>query len=786
MPSEMEFVTYKQFVENLPSVENTELDDRVVINGSLEGPRTVLSREVSIANNIHVSIDGNNNEIVYKDVNIKYGVECRIIPNALEWEVATNDLGYDIVAFAVYYRDSSNVAHRVTEGIFVNAGDNKLSKPLNNEYRFTIPITAKSAYIGVRAKSGISVSFDVSQVIVVNTAEITNLLCVLNSGNIGLEYLSKPFDHSGKKGLYKFKIESDVDSPSNNLNGMYFRLYNTATSAWVTIIPRGSDSWDIERLIDFDFNTIELKFLKVNAAATYHVMVELESNKDFDFYLDNKINSVNARVDDLPRLAMDKVFSGQNETLVSQDITSSVVKGCSYRLVPSSTTWEVAQNTAGYVYRAFYFRTVKNGVSTNLIELWVESGTSVLNGSLEKEYIVEIPADCDSVVIGFRGKSGVDMTFSLYLSTYAPDMTQIHSMYPYEDVLPKLGTVRKMTPAGYSPKNTPVTLLWFSDMHGDVNNVKRIVEFKNKYDSMIDDVLNTGDSVTDNLGDYSVYQQMLDAGADKFLVAIGNHDVTSSNYTSYKGWSGNTTISDVYDKYVAQMDVQGVVLAGSGKSYYYKDYTSGAVTCKPVRLIVIDSCIQTYALTQSGSGVSSTGTATYMAEQLSWLQNVLADALLNDMAVVCATHGVNAGEEVESRFGFTALVDLLRDDSTIIDEDMLGAVDSFILNGGEFICWLCGHRHCDHIASVSGHSGQVQFVVNTASSRTYTSKTSQPYRTGYNGQQPITKTTDAFDLISFDTYYKVIKIMRIGCNYDGYGRPIDYIAYDYNEKKIIT
>jgi hypothetical protein len=363
--------------------------------------------------------------------------------------------------------------------------------------------------------------------------------------------------------------------------------------------------------------------------------------------------------------------------------------------------------------------------------------------------------------------------------------TDITDMYPGEDFIPKLGTLKKMTPSGYSTKNTPVTLLWFSDIHGDVNNVRRIAAFKKFYAPFIDDVLNTGDSVSDNLGNYSDYEAMLSAGADKFLVAVGNHDVTSANYTSYKGWSGNTAVSDIYDKFIGEMDVSGVTLAGANKNYYYKDYTSGAVSTKGLRLIVLDSCIQVSALTQSGSGVSPTDTEAYVAAQLSWLESTLADALTNNLAVLIATHGIQAGTELQSDLGFTALADVNVDNACVMGEDFLDAVDTFIGNGGEFVCWLGGHKHCDHIAGVSGHPNQMQILVNTATSRLYDAMQCEPYRTGYNGQAPITKTTDAFDVVGIDTYYHRVKMVRIGCNYDAYGRVLDMITIDYSTKQII-
>ena len=47
----------------------------------------------------------------------------------------------------------------------------------------------------------------------------------------------------------------------------------------------------------------------------------------------------------------------------------------------------------------------------------------------------------------------------------------------------------------------PLVLTWFSDLHGDLENLNRLIKFKKKYSTYITDTINTGDTVSDNFDD---------------------------------------------------------------------------------------------------------------------------------------------------------------------------------------------------------------------------------------------------------------------------------------------
>lgn len=351
---------------------------------------------------------------------------------------------------------------------------------------------------------------------------------------------------------------------------------------------------------------------------------------------------------------------------------------------------------------------------------------------------------------------------------------------------PKIATLKKKTPYGYSPKNSPLVLLWFSDLHGNIDNLKRIIEWKDKYSIYIDDILNTGDTITDNIISYNTdYTNYLSNGGNKILKAIGNHDVCASDYTSFKGWSGvpSETTKTIYEKYIAKIEDTSIVKpenAEIGKNYYYKDYAGLGKHDSGIRLIVLDSVINKQSIISSGSGADTSATETYQNEQSRWLSEVLNGAKDKGYSVICAHHYNAKATEFDNGTGFVNRINKLNpSDANSTPADWLDKIDSFENNGGEFICWLCGHVHQDYLSIIDNHPNQIQISIITASTRLDSAESGEPARVWG------TKTQDAFNLVAFDTYYKRIRLLRVGCNFDNFGHNMEQICIDYANKKIL-
>ena len=302
-----------------------------------------------------------------------------------------------------------------------------------------------------------------------------------------------------------------------------------------------------------------------------------------------------------------------------------------------------------------------------------------------------------------------------------------------------------------------LSLLHFSDLHGNQPNLKNVVMFRDFYEDFLDDTIHTGDSVANYYTDTDPFQVV--DGAETILNVIGNHEAWIQGDTDY-----NATEKQTYDKIfapsIANWDVeQPADAATNGYCYYYKDYDTAGF-----RLIVLDSVHWHYR-----NGVSQQNAA-----QKSWFESVLADAITNGLKVVCAIHYTpqNGIVPVENtgfnKYGTTA-------GGTIADgwysvDEIYDCVDDFIDNGGKFAGWICGHAHEDYFGTVYGHARQPIVIVGTAGAVSVSNK----FISG-------TASQDNFNVITFeyisDTLF--IKVVRIGQDTDIYMRSKKTIAYNF-------
>ena len=339
-----------------------------------------------------------------------------------------------------------------------------------------------------------------------------------------------------------------------------------------------------------------------------------------------------------------------------------------------------------------------------------------------------------------------------------------------------LKTLRSLTTPNYAPLTytagiIPFTLLHFSDLHGDSVNLERIIQYRDKYSSFIDDAICTGDIIKNKFSeDFTFWAAK---NAEDVLVSTGNHEYYNGESSAYY-----TTITpkQVYDKFFApNIENWGSVVfptdaATDGYNYYYKDYSS-----KKIRLIVLDNM------------ANMAGTRDNV--QATWLASVLEDARTSGLHVICALH---IGSTIETIFDnpFTSYKNIINADGGGAEGANAGtyaefytlrdAVDTFIAAGGNFVAWIGGHRHVDCIGILTGHN-QAQINVATASSGNAWSIIplgDDCDRTNGTRQQ------DCFNIYSVDTEKKLLRIFRVGSNIDKNGRGKNHILYDYENKLV--
>ena len=308
-------------------------------------------------------------------------------------------------------------------------------------------------------------------------------------------------------------------------------------------------------------------------------------------------------------------------------------------------------------------------------------------------------------------------------------------------------------------------LLHFSDIHGDKRALERIIYSTVKItgtDNPIHDIINTGDTVNFEFADGIDFFHNT-PGAEKILNVIGNHD---SNIRPYD-WYGKNA-EDCYNQYLAPFITNWGCDYTENLCYYKKDYTS-----QGIRLIVLDNMH-------------------WDNTQLTWLQDMLSDAISNNYSVIIAAHCPPAMYADTDEFKYSTFNAFYLDyeheshySYSILNPNALDAVDSFISNGGDFVCYLCGHTHTDYIRTVKNHPNQLFVAVANASNF------NTPYYGGkdmkcYMNRTNVTEAIDLFNYIGFDNQNKFIYIFRIGANFDGYGRHIGTIMIDYRNKKLLA
>lgn len=293
--------------------------------------------------------------------------------------------------------------------------------------------------------------------------------------------------------------------------------------------------------------------------------------------------------------------------------------------------------------------------------------------------------------------------------------------------------------------NASLTLLHFSDIHGDAVRLARIMTFAKRYSDIIDNIIQTGDLVSSSWSSGIDFYTGVE-GTDKILNVIGNHDSASSNSG---GWT-DYTAAQCAARYITPFVSNWGVTIGSDVCYYYKDYDNG------IRLIVLDRLH-------------------FDATQKSWLLALLQSSTAKKVIIAC--HNVPGAVVANKACNMDVFWKTAAQDSYMtLDSDVLDAVDTFMSGGGVFICWLTGHTHYDLFRLVDGHPNQLCVTVGSASLNAI----AQTYV-----REAGTRSEDNFNLFSVDLARGTLCVQKCGCSRDSVGRSTFAIAYDYINHAIL-
>ena len=305
------------------------------------------------------------------------------------------------------------------------------------------------------------------------------------------------------------------------------------------------------------------------------------------------------------------------------------------------------------------------------------------------------------------------------------------------EFVPKLRDLKRSVTGGTS--NQSLVLAHFSDIHGSKTNVQRIVEWcsDSNISPFIDDILLSGDIVYDQFTDGIACITEVD-GAENILMCMGNHDGRVGS-----DWTAKTA-AEKYNAYIKDFkDNWGITISGE-VTWYYKDYVAYGI-----RLIVCD-CMDS------------------SSEQGTWLENTLADARTNDLAVVVMTHSTTAAP-TEIPCSFTSPWKK-NDISSYGGPGIKDKVAAFITAGGEFICYIAGHLHWDKISTIN----QNQLCIQVDAARTQDNAMDKCRVVGEKSQ-------DLFNVVSINTVDKTIRLLRVGATHDRFSREAVEMCYRYKE-----
>ena len=105
-------------------------------------------------------------------------------------------------------------------------------------------------------------------------------------------------------------------------------------------------------------------------------------------------------------------------------------------------------------------------------------------------------------------------------------------------------------------------------------------------------------------------------------------------------------------------------------------------------------------------------------------------------------------------------------------------MNTFMSNGGKFVCWLNGHTHYDQLLMPNDVQKQLEINIATARYNYHTD--------GYAAQSENEPSYDCFNYIGVDTQHHFIKVYRCGWNMDMSMRVRKALCYDYLNHEIIV
>lgn len=288
----------------------------------------------------------------------------------------------------------------------------------------------------------------------------------------------------------------------------------------------------------------------------------------------------------------------------------------------------------------------------------------------------------------------------------------------------------------------PLQFVHLSDVHAVLELWERMVRYVNHYSDYIAFALHTGDYCGDNQQQYADLYARATPCKRPVLNCVGNHDTITG-----EAWVKTTKEEPWKRLFNHTEDWDARFMDCPHSMSYYKDFPDSNI-----RLIVLD---QYYDLD----------------EQALWLEALLADAMEKKLWVITAMHEPTADITDPVDVYFQTVLEYAHISPCVFD----GIIGSFIANGGQYICNLCGHEHHDLFGYTA--SGVLNVAVECACD----------WAGWCDGRRVRgTKTYDSFNVVTVDVDLGLLKLVRIGNNCDLFLRQKRVLCYDYRRQKVIA
>jgi hypothetical protein len=413
-------------------------------------------------------------------------------------------------------------------------------------------------------------------------------------------------------------------------------------------------------------------------------------------------------------------------------------------------------------YRLFNVETgvTQMGASGYDASTVISSSESFADAKGKNSFILNLPSNCKGYAIGlFKRYVNDDSAVTIQTKEYMHGSIAVARVFVDDATISSesaktlhlIKNARKVS----NTANQPISILHFSDLHGDQAALDRIMSDAEYYGTEIDDIICTGDIVPNTAVEIESWWD------PSVLTCIGNHDSASySEQTGYDWTALSMADRDAY--YIEPFEGNWNIEHNSGTSYYYKDYDGSKL-----RLIVLDAMLY-----------SDVGEET--EDQTTWLGATIDNAMSNEYHVLIAVHAPHGGSiPVPCSFTeYDAPVMPTYTDCNL-PTSVIELVSSKISNGLSFAGYIVGHIHRDRIYDATGDGTQMIYAITCAA----VAQTAQ----WQGSDQHRSNTEDAYNIVTVDTTRKMVKIIRGGgADVDNIMRSRRMICIDYSTGTVIS